>query len=88
MLPLSRPGGAPSVAADLADTDTVFPGMEAAQDEVEHIGTVITPAARDALLPDELKTKKIHKLNMVTRTMEVDISHQKYMHLSKKRNIC
>ena len=24
---------------------------------------------------------------MVTRTMEVDISHQKYMHLSKKRNI-
>ena len=67
VLPLSRPGGAPSVAADLADTDTVFPGMEAAQDEAEHIGTVITPAARDALLPDELKTKKIHKLNMVTR---------------------
>jgi len=32
--------------------------MEAAQDEAEHIGTVITPAARDALLPDELKTKK------------------------------
>jgi len=25
--------------------------MEAAQDEAEHIGTVITPAARDALLP-------------------------------------
>jgi len=32
--------------------------MEAAQDEAEHIGTVITPAARDILLPDELKTKK------------------------------
>jgi len=31
--------------------------MEAAQDEAEHIGTVITPAARDALLPDELKIK-------------------------------
>ena len=64
MLPLSRLGGAPSVAADLADTDTVFPGMEAAQDEAEHIGTVITPAARDALLP-ELKST-----NMVTRQSE------------------
>ena len=49
--------GAP-VAADLAEADTVFPGTEAAQDEAEHVGTEITPAARDALLPDKIKNKK------------------------------
>jgi hypothetical protein len=52
------------VAADLAETDTVFPGTEAAQDEAEHVGGEITPAARHALLP-ELK-KKIHQHGYTT----------------------